>query len=350
MLDRGDCGQPIGVVRLESLAVAQLDQGVCGSNAAGHLVRLCCGSQGGCFVRDGHRQTDPVLVRERPDEPIKVVDQERNVHIVVEARLAEGPVVDGRRLAVRDGVADDPQYLCVRRLRVQPVQILQLIDRRLAGRRLPLGAEGTKGEVPSVLGRQNPRCLALLPHAQTNHRPARGSLFHDGKHPIAVGNVLSRRRKLDNVRPHRPDRFHQLSQVPVARRRRIVVRRHDDFRLVLRAPFDFRPDRRHEHRRNQKLHIDVRRTHLHGQFQGSQPRGVFPLILSAFPRRPIRHDARKLEPLDHLRQVPARLKVFQKIQPQLHHVRPRVLGFPRLLQHSFLCGRGQGRAEERGTL
>ena len=356
LLDRHDRRQPIRVVCLEPLALPYPNQRVGSRDAPRHLIRLCRGSQRGALVRNRHRQTHPVLVRKRPNEPIEVVHEQRDVHVLrSEPRPAERPVVDRRRLAVRHRVTHDPQHLCIRRLRVQPVQVLQLVDRRLPGRRLPLRTERPKRQEPAVLGRQNPRRLPLLPHTQPNNWPARRRLLHDRQHPVPIRHVLPRRRKLDHVSPHGPDGPHQPPQILVARRPLVVMRRHDHFRLAIRLqPRLLRPERRHEHGRNEKLHVHIRRPHLHRHLQRRQPGRIIPLVLTTLPRRPIRHHARqpqRVKPPDHLLQVPTGLlKVLQKVQPKLHHVTPRLLRLPRLLQHTRLRRRRQRRTQKRRVL
>ena len=82
-----------------------------------------------------------------PQEPVKVIDEQRHVD-AVEANVLEGGVVDEGAAAVADGVADDPKQLgrllgegrnkakgefslVVRPQEV--VQCAQMLDGRLAG-------------------------------------------------------------------------------------------------------------------------------------------------------------------------------------------------------------------------
>jgi hypothetical protein len=87
---------------------------------------------------------------ESPEEPLEVIDEQRDVH-AVKANVLEGGVVDKGAAAVADGVAYDPKQLGSLALSLEVVKHFQLTYGGLSGCRGLLWAESRKGEEASKL-------------------------------------------------------------------------------------------------------------------------------------------------------------------------------------------------------
>lgn len=117
--------------------------------------------------------------------------------------------MDGGRLAVLDGIADDSVDPGLGRHRRQSIQIPQLFESGLSRGALSLRTQGPKREKPAVLWRQNSSDLPSFCHCQSDDWTIGDGSTEHAQHGHRIGDVGGGRRKFDDVGAGIPAFSHQ---------------------------------------------------------------------------------------------------------------------------------------------